>query len=484
GPDGPWQAVALLTGSSAGEKGVLVPVWPTNSEVTELVSTTIGGGYAHNRTATRMLMEQNGQLGQLEIRNYDSWYSAYFATSDNLGLMYHDNVTILNHQDRDFSVNVSVLDAEMWNVRVRDGVNYTATVGNLGLSPLGPTEDPAVARAMEQKGIVEQLADAGSVSSNFWSLHMGSVLMAQPGSLLLGGYEQNRALGPVGAFNFDGVLGLFLLDVFLGVEEGESPFNVSAAELGSVWQGVSGEMAKLMSKTLGAKAGSALAVPSPGSPGIYLPPGTCRAAAGYLPVTWDNTTGYWLWNTADPSYARIVNSPAYLGFVFADRTAANITIKVPFKLLDLRLESPIVKDPTPYFPCTSHESELGFWAMGRAFLQAAFLGVSYDQQLIFLAQAPGPDMAQSVTRTVSPNDTTLASNPLDSFAASWRSRWTAIKKETRPSATGSAPASTASADSDQTGLGTAAKAGIAVGAVAAAAVAAAAVLFICRRRRK
>ena len=485
GPDGPWQAVGLLTKDSGTEKGVLVPVWPTNSEVTELVSTRIGGGYAPNKTARNIWLEQDGVSGQMEMKNFDSWYSAYFGRYDNWGIGFYDNFTLMNFQNSDHSVNASVLEATLWNVRMQNGANYTATVGNLGLSPLNPAlqqQAPDLAKALVQKGIVEQLVEDGTVASNFWSLHMGSVLTRQPGSLVLGGYEQNRALGPVGVFNHDGVLGLFLVDLVLGVDEGLSPFNVSASELGSVWPGVQSEVGKELAKMYGAKAGTAVVVPNPGSPGIYLPPGTCEAATSYLPVTWDKKTGYYLWNTTDPNYARIVNSPAYLGFVFADRTAANITVKVPFKLLNLTLESPIVEIPTPYFPCTSLESEAGVWALGRAFLQAAFLGVSYDQKFMFLAQAPGPDMDQSVIKTVSRNDTTLASNPIDSFATSWRSQWTVIKADDAGTSNTKSE-STPVVDSETTGLTAAAKAGIAVGVILAVAVAATAFFLLWRRRK-
>lgn len=59
--------------------------------------------------------------------------------------------------------------------------------------------------------------------------------------------------------------------------------------------------------------------------------------------------------------------------------------------------------------------------LGRAFLQAAFFGYSLDQNVSYLAQAPGPDVQQSVVRAWRPEDTGAESSlPPDAWATSWR----------------------------------------------------------------
>lgn len=180
---------------------------------------------------------------------------------------------------------------------------------------------------------------------------MGSAALGQPGSMVLGGYERSRALGPVGVFRLEnGMPMVFLLDILIGTETGASPFDQS--DEWSVYKGLGGsETATAITKSLGGKAGSAAVVPNPSAPYIYLPLGTCEEGARHLPVTWNERTGLFVWNTGDPRYSRIVNSPPYLAFVLADRTATNVTIKVPFKLLNLTLEAPLVTSPIPYFPC-------------------------------------------------------------------------------------------------------------------------------------
>lgn len=60
--------------------------------------------------------------------------------------------------------------------------------------------------------------------------------------------------------------------------------------------------------------------------------------------------------------------------------------------------------------------------MGRAFLQAAFFGYSLDQNVSYLAQAPGPDIDQSIVRAWRPESVGVpddASLPLGAFYKSW-----------------------------------------------------------------
>ena len=132
-------------------------------------------------------------------------------------------------------------------------------------------------------------------------------------------------------------------------------------------------------------------------------------------MTWNEGLGLYTWSVDDPQYSRITGSPAYMGFVLSDTEATNITIKVPFRLLNLTLDAPLVDKPTPYFPCRPFNSTQGWWVLGRAFLQAAFFVLNFEKYVMYLVQAPGPDMDQSVMRTFGPDDTTISGNSIDSF---------------------------------------------------------------------
>ena len=64
---------------------------------------------------------------------------------------------------------------------------------------------------------------------------------------------------------------------------------------------------------------------------------------------------------------------------------------MPFALLNLTLEAPLVTEATPYFPCYLSDN---IYSFGRAFLQAAFvaedLSTGNGYGTWFFAQAPGP----------------------------------------------------------------------------------------------
>ena len=59
----------------------------------------------------------------------------------------------------------------------------------------------------------------------------------------------------------------------------------------------------------------------------------------YFPSITISHQTYYLWKTSDPRYSKTITSASYLGFVFSGSNNANVTIKVPFMLLNLTLET-------------------------------------------------------------------------------------------------------------------------------------------------
>ena len=145
---------------------------------------------------------------------------------------------------------------------------------------------------------------------------------------------------------------------------------------------------------------------------------------------------------------------------------SNLTIKVPFQLLNLTLEAPISSEPTQYFPCRSPLAGGGY-TLGRAFLQAAFVGVDWnsDTGSWFLAQAPGPNTAKTPQQEIL---TTTVSSSSNAWSDSWAGHWNPIKETS--STVNSTNATTSSGNTvstesstPKTGLSTGVKAGIGVG---------------------
>ncbi|KAI9158004.1 hypothetical protein HJFPF1_05989 [Paramyrothecium foliicola] len=421
GPDGPWQGLQVPVGGFS-----LSAMLPSGHWRSEVLAKAAGGTYDPKMSKTANI----SHLGNNGLSN--PWGSADYY-SGGFGPQYLDMV---GFGEARHEANMSIIALQRSEIGIAGQREYAAQFGTLGLAPARLHEDPAGVATNHDRvfppSILEQFKSQNLIQSQSYSLHLGSVPLGQPGSLVLGGYEQNRALGDVAIFGLVGTdrgrPKAFLVDLTLGVETGASPFDKDT-KLGTVWQApetrTSGERKASQS---GGAEGSALFLVNPQYSYIQLPPGNCEALAEHLPLTWRDDFEMYAWNTEDPQFERIVNSPAYLGFVVADRLAKNVTIKIPFKLLNLTLEEPIVDKPTQYFPCRS-KNDTSFWTLGRAFLQGAFLGFNYEKDLMYLAQAPGPDMSQEILVAHEEEDISITTNPADEFEKSWRSTWKVIEEE-------------------------------------------------------
>ena len=472
GSDGPWQAAVVRVGpeDSKQDRG---PFYPCGSGVTYVLSPSSNGTYSKDDSPT-------AKDPQISAGRADDGLASIFQNSSSSGPLVYDLVRFNDEFPNAVSVNTTLFQADNWTIPLPSGANYTPSVGILGL---GPSESAQSGREQGPSSMLSQLKSSDTIASESFGLHIGSAFLNQSGSLIFGGYDISRALGPVGVLQLDlGLPDAFLLDISIGVEEGGSPFNQST--INNLFQGHPVESpASDLERDRGAPAGSIIMMANPAVPYIYLPPGSCEAIAAWLPVSWKSDIEYFVWNTEDPLFERIVKSPSYLAFTFSDSTATNFTIKVPFPLLNLTLEAPIVEMAIQYFPCKPipGSETYGFWEVGRAFLQAAFVGVNYEQNVGFMAQAPDPDMDQSVTKTLQPGDKIFDTNPIDSFAKSWRNHWTVLPDSSDSG--GSTVGTINSSTSQPFGLPAGAIAGIVIGVVALIAIIAGAFLWYRRKRK-
>ena len=368
-----------------------------------------------------------------------------------------------------------------------DGV-YPLQVGELAL---GPVINQSF---FESKGIPSinaslipgYLEAQKAIPSNSFGLHIGIGVKALKLdlSLWLGGYDASRVVGPVSSQSTNGSLfAIDLLDIGIGVDHGGSPLS-SLPQQGLLSQGNSSLSNTGISVTL-----------NPGAPYLYLPSSTCAAIAKNLPVTYDAGKALYFWNTTDPRYATIVTSPTYLSFVFRG-SSGDLTIKAPFHLLNLTLEEPLVSKDTPYFPCQPPQGPGSQYSLGRAFLQAAFIGVNWaraGESEWYLAQAPGPNTYKT------PQSTSFTSSPpvglAEDWADTWSGFWTALPSSTMttqspsetatatPGHSGSSVRSTLISPPSPHSLSGGDIAGIAVGGACAVLVAFGISIWLFRRRK-
>jgi hypothetical protein len=263
-----------------------------------------------------------------------------------------------------------------------------------------------------------------------------------------------------------------LLDISIGVAKGGSLFPSQAKN---------GLLRNLQNRTQMIKTR-----PDPMVPYLYLPENTCKTIAACLPVTYLPSLDFYTWNTDSPRYKDIVSSPAYLSSTFQQGgVQGNLSINVPFSLLNLTLNPPLVVTPTHYFPCksfiprkSSDSLQQADYHLGRAFLQAAFIGMNWNNSKWWMAQAPGPRaMLPTVTSLQNLSETITAIAGQSLWTSSWDSIWTPLAEQNANSDNLQPPSANAS------GLSPVTKAGIAVGVVAGAAALLGAA-FLLRRRRK
>lgn len=347
GPDGPWQAVAISVGDFASSnlktRNPYSGVWPTIGDMTYLLGRQAGGNYT-TQDAQRSRLTVTGIYDSITNETMKYADSDGQPTASSVGqLSVHQLTGTSDYQDS-FNFTTKIWEIGGWEGSLPNGNKYTVKTGHLGTK--------AVLNSFTGNGCTtactqEDVKNMGVIGSRTFSLHIGSTMTGQQGSFALGGYEQTRIVGPVGVFDVMPVENMpivFLRDLFLGVEAGHSPFRTDRTDNISVFTGqqFGDDRSATLNTKLRASQGTVVVTPSAAAPGIYLPEYLCAGLSRYLPVILDPFTGYYLWNTTSPFYSALESSAGYLGFVVSDRNAHNITIKVPFVLLRLDLEPPLV----------------------------------------------------------------------------------------------------------------------------------------------
>ena len=431
GPDGPWPVVTVQVGNSdvAGTQPLsTVDLYPGGIFESMILRLNFcnDNGTAFGDGSSQCLA---GKAGLYVV--HDS-RTVQWGITDEVGLIWQwsSNMAEAVHGKADnvldtmripalhgtFAVyNSTISVVRAWQIGLPDGTYYPAQVGTLSLGAPGAGIQEFSANATGQT--VPGYAYAqGVVASNSWGLHYGSASLKQEGSLVFGGYDQSRVLGDIGVFDLAENSEMLpnLLDVQIGVENGSSPFSESS------YTG----LLKLNASFNGVQP----AVINPIVPYLFMSSETCAAVTENLPVALNTQLGLYIWNTTDPQYERIVKSPAYLAFVFQNTGSRNLTIKVPFQLLNLTLEAPIVTSTQQYFPCRPFRAldNSGYYFLGKAFLQAAFIGMNWQVEKFFLAQAPGPGVGVSNIKSIGPNEIIISADPIESFAVTWARNWKSL----------------------------------------------------------
>ena len=472
GPDGPWNAVEIVLGSDQQHidvfPGGLSGSWILTKSACSNGLQCGAGGVFNPSSSTTFFNSSVGEpytgsayeIGALALT------TTVFVATDTLSLQ-----GPASNNEKDLSVsNFSLSLMPAFDMTFPSGAGYPLQAGQLSLGAFANFSLQGTGNTNVIPGV---LASEGQLPSSSFGLHYGSAALKQPLSLWLGGYDQQRVIGTVSSQPVDGdqQFQIDLLDIGVNVTSGVSPFNPPAQQ-------------GLLAKDNGTIGTSPQPVwITPGSPYLFLPNSTCTAITANLPVTYNSTFSLYIWDTSSPDYNRILTSPSYLSFTFRlnVNSSANFTINVPFMLLNLTLDTTLVNTPTQYFPCQEPHLD-GRYSLGRAFLQAAFLGANWDKtpQEWYLAQAPGPNIASQPSSVPFPLGA-LSSSP-NLWTATWDGHWTPLAG----SANGASGSQTASGGPTaiSSGLSGGAIAGIVIGAlVGLALIVSVPLAVLCYRRR-
>ncbi|KAK4870252.1 hypothetical protein LT330_005306 [Penicillium expansum] len=408
GPDGPWNAVLVELGSAREEIALYPGGWWT--------SYIILSSYCSNPTTSPYCYADDAGTFGAQSTTWDNTSIKFFpnGTWGSLDISQTNAIPVYGKAHRSIdTMSLSGTDIPNTNlITVEDGYqtypggkNYPLEVGTLALGAQGTNQTFGGIGGNIVTGWLWDVLKG--IESYTYGMHIGSSSLGIPGSLMLGGYDQSRVLGDVSAQPHTGSSApINLLDVSLGVAAGSSPWNFSSKE-------------GLLSQGNSSLLGGTTIIAAPVDPYLYLPQSSCDAIAAELPVTHNSDLGLYAWNTDNPQYQRIITSPSYLAFTFTKDSTniQNLTIKVPFALLNLTLDAPLVDRPMAYFPCYGTE---GIYALGRAFLQAAFIGANMKIGATnwFLAQAPGPGYARIASETILAEDATTLVSSHNSWEAS------------------------------------------------------------------
>lgn len=489
GPDGPWQAVSIGIGTPIQRIDLL----PGGSWTANILSASTCSNFSECPSLNAGLFNRLASTSYTQINDTGIITNTTFANqagalpilsgAAHVGL---DTLTISSGADGESIDNFELLLIENAVQTLSNGTTYTPQIGTLALG--APDVNQTFSSNLTGQFLTSGLYLKDKIPSNSFGLHIGSASMGIPGSLVFGGYDQSRVLTPIATQQaYNGIFSMSLVDISIGTVDGYSPFNFNATKSGLLFNNA----------TAVASNGSLSVDMDPSVPYLYLPTSTCDILASYLPIIYNENLNLYLWNTTSPIYKPIISSPTYLAFTFSNSDSDNkntqTSIKIPFSLLSLSLKSPLsnTSDPAPYFPCQASSLPSGSWTLGRAFLQAAFLGTIWTDSSnitsssgapFFLAQAPGPGFSDENLVILQPNSTNLNTSNIK-WKDSWSSHWTPLTTPLELSSSSpSSPSPPSSSLSSSPTLFTAEMAGISVGSATIFIFLLSAIFWICKHK--
>jgi Eukaryotic aspartyl protease len=235
-------------------------------------------------------------------------------------------------------------------------------IGTLGLTPYGTNFTDY---NHPKPSILKLLRDGGQIPSRSWAYTAGAFYTPKKtfGSLLFGGYDTSRFVPN------DLTIGLsqdITRDILVGV------------------QSIKSGQSNLLDRGIIAYIDSTI-------PHIWLPVQACQNFERAFGLTWDSATELYLVNDTLHSNLLAANPTITLTIGSSVVGGATVEIEMPYGAFDLEAREPLVSSNTSrYFPLRRAQNDTQY-ALGRTFLQQAYLIVDYDRNNFSVSQAIFPD---------------------------------------------------------------------------------------------
>ena len=128
-------------------------------------------------------------------------------------------------------------------------------------------------------------------------------------------------------------------------------------------------------------------------PYIYLPREACKAFEKAFGLKYNATME--LYPVSDAQHADLIAQNASITFTLGDNASGGETVNItfPYDSFDLTATFPVVNDSTRYFPLKRAANQSQY-ALGRTFLQEAYLTVDYERNNFSISQCLFQDGSQ------------------------------------------------------------------------------------------
>ena len=250
-------------------------------------------------------------------------------------------------------------------------------LGYLGLGPKPvnfSTSIPSFMKTLADQNMIPSLSYGYTAGAKY---HDEGIY----GSLILGGYDNNRHFSNNITFDFD---------------PNDSASLTVGLQTITATQTLGGTVTVL-------EAPGIYSLIDSGVPELWLPATSCEVFKSAFGLTYDKNTQRYLINNTMHSYIQQLN--ASISFTLGPLAAGgpSVAIHLPYAAFDLEASFPLYPNATKYFPIRQAANSTQY-TIGRVFLQEAYITVDYERSEFHVSQATFSDSGISdIVAITSPN---------------------------------------------------------------------------------